>query len=93
MKNGVLDMKSFVYPAVLFEDKENNAYSIAIYDLSLFTSGDTVEEAHKNMADMLTEYFNMVEDFGFDYAEASPFNEMIERFPKQLVVLVEAKIK
>ena len=86
-------MKTFVYPAVLFEDKETNAYSIAIYDLSLFTSGETVEEAHKNMALMLTEYFKMVMEYGFDYNQPTSFNEMIERFPKQLCVLVEAQVK
>lgn len=84
-------MPAFVYPAVLFEDKENNCFSIAVYDLALFTSGATVEEAHKRMDEMLVNYFQMAMLYGLEYNPPTPYENMIDAFPKQLVILVEAK--
>lgn len=86
-------MRTFVYPAVLFEDKETNSFSIAIYDLSLFTSGANVEEAHQNMASMLTDYLKMALEYDIEFNQPTPFDKVIESFPKQLCILVEAKIK
>ncbi len=85
-------MKSFVYPAVLFEDKDTNSFSIAIYDLGLFCEGATVEEAHNNMTTALTEYFKLVVAYGLDYNPPTPYEQVIKDFKKQLVILVEAKI-
>ena len=39
-------MKKFTYPAVLFYDDEEKCYIIAMFDLGLVTSGETVEQAH-----------------------------------------------
>ncbi len=85
-------MATFVYPAVLFDDKDTNSFSIAIYDLSLFTSGATVEDAHLRMKEMLTKYFEMATKYGLEYNQPTPYDKVIEDFPKQLVILVEANL-
>lgn len=55
-------MRKFTYPAVLFFDEEEKNYIIAMFDLGLVTSGETVEEAHTNARTMLDSYlfFNLL---------------------------------
>ena len=86
-------MKAFVYPAVLFKDEEVGGFTIAIFDLSLFNEGDTVEEAHKVMQSMLTSYVNTCLKHGIELPPPSDFNKVIEENPKNLCILVETQVK
>ena len=85
-------MKSYVYPAVLFPDDEIGGFSIAIYDLSLFNEGDTVEEAHTIMQSMLTSYVETSIKYGIELPPPTDFDEFMKKYPKNLCILVEAKL-
>ena len=49
-------MKKFTYPAVLYFDEEEKCYIIAMFDLGLVTSGETVELAHENATKNIDAY-------------------------------------
>lgn len=85
-------MKSFTYPAVIFNDPETGYSVIAIYDLSLITEGATVEEAHKNMEDLLGAHMSYAMKNELLFNDPTPFIQVVKDFPKQQCVLVEAKL-
>lgn len=85
-------MKTFTYPAVIFSDNSGNDVVIAIYDLSLFAEGATVEEAHNNMKDLLGAHMSYALKNELLFNDPTPFIQVIKDYPKQLVVLVEAKL-
>ena len=49
-------MKKFVYPAVLFYDKTEKQYTIAMFDIEVFAEGKTVEEALNNLKEAIELY-------------------------------------
>lgn len=85
-------MKSFTYPAVIFSDPDVGSTVIAIYDLSLFTEGANVEEAHANMEDLLGAHMSYAMKHNLVFNEPTPFIQVVKDYPRQLVVLVEAKL-
>jgi len=85
-------MKKFTYPAVLYFDDEEKNYVIAMFDLGLVTSGETVEDAHANARAMLDSYLECAFAFDCDIPEPSPFDVVVETHPKDLCVLVESTL-
>lgn len=85
-------MKNFTYPAVVFNDPETGSAIIAIYDLSLFTEGETVEEAHKKMQELLAAHMSYALKNELLFNDPTPFAQVLKDYPKQLCVLVEAKL-
>ena len=85
-------MKNFTYPAVIFTDPETGAAVMAIYDLSLFTEGDTVEEAHSRMESLLAAHMSYAVKNNLTFNEPTPFKQVCSENPRQLCILVEAKL-
>lgn len=85
-------MKNFTYPAVIFSDQETGSSVIAIYDLSLFTEGESVEEAHASMESLLAAHMSYALKHGLTFNEPTPFKDLVKDYPKQLCVLVECKL-
>ena len=85
-------MKNFTYPAVIFSDQDTGAAVIAIYDLSLFTEGDSVEDAHASMQGLLGAHMSYALKNNLPFNEPTSFKQMVKDYPKQLCVLVECKL-
>ena len=85
-------MKTVKYPAVIFVDNETGSAVMAIYDLSLFVEGDTVEEAHKKMEELLSAHMSIALKNNLTFNEPTPFKEVVANYPKQICVLVDAKL-
>ena len=85
-------MKKFTYPAVIFYDEEEKAYIIAMFDIGLVTSGETVEEAHENARTMLDNYLECAFAFECEIPEPSSFEAVIKTHPKEICVLVESTL-
>ena len=85
-------MKNFTYPAVIFNEADGGSVVIAIYDLSLFTEGATVEEAHKNMQDLLGAHMSYALKNELLFNDPTPFKQVLMQFPRQNCVLIEAKL-
>lgn len=85
-------MKKFVYPAVLFYDKLENKYVIAMFDIEVYAEGKTVEEAVSNAQLFLNKYLEIAFAHEIEISEPTDFEEMIDRYPKNMVVLVESKL-
>jgi predicted RNase H-like HicB family nuclease len=85
-------MKNFTYQAVIFSDQDTGAAVIAVYDLSLFTEGDSVEEAHASMASLLAAHMSYALKNDLPFNDPTPFKQMVKDYPKQLCVLVECKL-
>lgn len=85
-------MKKFTYPAVIFYDEEERAFIIAMFDLGLVTSGETVEKAHESAREALGDYLECAYAFGCDIPDASSFEVVVNTHPKEICVLVEATL-
>lgn len=85
-------MKKFTYPAVLFYDNEEKCYIIAMFDIGLVTSGETVEKAHENARSMLDSYLECAFAFECDIPEPSSFDVVVETHPKEICMLVESTL-
>ena len=85
-------MRKFTYPAVIFYDNEEKAYIIAMFDLGLVTSGETVEQAHNNAREMLDSFLECAFAFDGDVPEPSSFDVVVQTHPKEICVLVESTL-
>lgn len=85
-------MQKFVYPAVVYHDAMSNSYVMSIEDLYIVCSGDTVEDAHRNVQDSLNRYIKGTIQYGLDFVEPTSFNEVRQKYPKHLVMLVECNV-
>lgn len=85
-------MKKYTYPAVLYFDDEEKNYIIAMFDLGLVTSGETVEKAHENARAMLDSYLECAFAFDCDIPSPSTFDVVVATHPKELCVLVESTL-
>lgn len=85
-------MKKFTYPAVIFYDEEEKAYIIAMFDIGLVSSGETVEKAHENAREMLDAYLECAFAFESDIPEPSSFEVVVKTHPKEICVLVESTL-
>lgn len=85
-------MKKFTYPAVLFYNEEEKSYIIAMFDIGLVTSGETVEIAHENARKMLDAYLECAFAFDTEIPEPSNFDVVIQTHPKEICMLVESTL-
>ena len=85
-------MKTFKYPAVIFVDDESGACVMAIYDLNLFTEGDSIEEAHKKMEELLAAHMSIALKNNLTFNDPTPFKDVVAQNPKQICILVDAKL-
>lgn len=85
-------MKKFVYPAVFYYDNVTKLYCAAIKDLAIYIDGESVEEAHKIITQMLESFVKLSLKFGDELPSPTPFEEMVEKYPKNMVMLVECTV-
>jgi len=85
-------MRNYRYPAVIFTDPETGHAVIAIYDLSLFAEGDTVEEAHAEMEKLLASHMSYAIKNELLFNDPTPFAQMVLEYPNEKCILVEAKL-
>lgn len=83
-------MKELVYPAVLYKDKEADAFTIAIHDLGIVTEGKTVEDAFVNARDHLTAMFECAVKLDCEIDAPSPFIKIWKENKENIVILVDA---
>ena len=81
-------MKQYVYPAVLYFDKEIENYVVAFHDLHLYTEGDTIEEAFVSAKEFLEAYFECAIEYNEEAENATEFLKVVD-----IVLLVDAQIK
>lgn len=85
-------MKKFVFPAVLFYDDSIKQYTTAMFDIEVFAEGATVEEAVGNAQSFLDKYLECAFSYEVEVPQPTPFEQMLEIYPENLVVLVESKL-
>lgn len=85
-------MKKFVYPAVFYYDNVTKLYCAAIKDLAIYIDGETVEEAHKSVTELLKVFVSTSLKYDDELPQPSPFDEIVAKYPKNLVMLVECSM-
>ena len=86
-------MKRFVYPMVVFEDKDAGEYTVLFPDLDIVTSGNTVEEAYLKGRDYLESYISMAIKFESDLSNPCTYTEAKGMNPKRIVLLADSKVE
>ena len=85
-------MKRFVYPMVIFEDKDASEYTVLFPDLDIVASGDSVEDAFLKGQDYLNSYIDMCVKFDSELASPSTFLETEGMNPKRIVLLADSEV-
>ena len=83
-------MKQLVYPAVLYRDNENDAFTIAIHDLGIVADGKTVEDAYFIAQEHLTAMFECAMRLDCEIEAPSPFIKVWNENKENIVILVDA---
>lgn len=83
-------MKELVYPAILYKDKENDAFSILVPDLGIATDGKTVEDAFLSAREHLTAMFECAVKLDCEIDAPSPFIKVWRENKENIVILVDA---
>ena len=85
-------MNTYVYPAVLYENKDGQHY-LSIPDLNLLASGDTAEESFTNGKDCVKSYFELAVKFDTVIPYPSTYAEISKQYPKNKVVMIDVAVK
>ena len=85
-------MEKYVYPMVLFTNKEGQGYTVLYPDLDIVTSGDTVEEAYLRATEYLQSFLEIAKKFESTVSDASTYDEAKGLNPKRIVLLSDAEI-
>lgn len=86
-------MKRFVYPMVIFENKNDKEFTVLFPDLDIVTTGNTVEEAYIKGRDYLASYLDMATKFDAYIATPSTYEEAEGMNPKRIVLLADSTIE
>ena len=73
-------------------EKEENWYVAKCIDNNVASQGKTVEEAVNTAQAYLNKYLETAFSYEIEIPEATDFEQMIDMYPKNMVVLVESKL-
>ena len=82
-------MQQFVFPAVLYKDKENKGYTIILHDISVCTEGETVEDAFLRAKSFLETYCKCALEYNGTIEKSTKFED-VEADKENIVLLVDA---
>lgn len=85
-------MRRFLYPCVIYDDKENNNYAVAFHDLGVFTEAETIEKAYIRAKLFLEAYCECAMSMDADFPIPTSFEETQKKHPKDIVQLVFAEV-
>ncbi len=86
-------MKQFVYPAICYNDVENETITLLLPDTDIVASGADVEEAFWAAKDYLKSFVDWSIKFDADIPTASTFAQTAKLNPKKAVLLVDVESK
>lgn len=86
-------MKSFVYPAIFLQDKEEQVIRVLFPDLGLTTDGAFVEEAFLYAKEALKAYFVYVQKYDLDFNYPTEFDKIYSQAKNnEIVMLINADV-
>ena len=85
-------MKTYVYPAVLYQDKDGANY-LSIPDLNLLATGLDAEEAFVSGKEYIKSYFDLATRFDAIIPSPSSYEDICKKYPKNKVVMIDVAIK
>lgn len=85
-------MKRFLYPCVMYFDKENQNYAVAFHDLGVFTEAETVEKAYVRAKLFLEAYCECAISMDADFPVPTAYDVLVKKYPKDIVQLVFAEV-
>ena len=85
-------MRRFLYPCVIYYDKDNQNYAVAFHDLGIFTEAETVEKAFIRAKLFLEAYCEAAVSMNEDFPIPTSFEVLKQKHPKDIVQLVFVEI-
>ena len=84
-------MQQFVFPAVLYKDKENRGYTIVLHDINICTEGQTVEDAFWRAKEFLEVYCRCAIEYNGEVDEATSYEDVVTD-KNNIVLLVDTTL-
>lgn len=85
-------MKRFLYPCVIYADKDNQNYAVAFHDLGIFTEADSIEKAYIRAKVFLETYCEMALKLDEDFPIPTSYDQLKKKHPKDIVQLVFVEV-
>lgn len=83
-------MQQFIFPAVLYKDKEGRGYTIILNDVNICTEGVSVEDAFMRAKEFLEVYCRCAIEYNGEVEPATKFED-VEADKTNIVLLVDAE--
>lgn len=86
-------MKTYVYPAVLIQNKDGSYY-LSIPDLNLLAQGETEKDAFLNGKECVKSYFDLAERFDTIIPPPTDYNTVAKnkKYAKNKVVMIDITV-
>lgn len=85
-------MKRFLYPCVIYYDKDNQNYPVAFHDLGVYTEADSIEKAYVRAKIFLEAYCEMAVKMDEEFPVPTDFKLLKQKHPNDIVQLVFAEV-
>ena len=72
-------MKNYLYPAVVYPDRENRAFTITIPDLNIVTEGETIEKAYLAIKEYVKNFLKVAIALNCVISEPSSFVKLYKQ--------------
>jgi len=82
----------YIYPAVVYKEKESEPYVMVLPDVNIVCDGNTVEEALVEAKCQLKIYLQCVNKFNANLAKATDFAEFKEKYKNEMLLLVDCSL-
>ncbi len=82
-------MQQFVFPAILYKDKEGRGYTIILSDVNICTEGVSVEDAFLRAKEFLEVYCRCAIEYNGEIEVATKYEE-VQCGKDNIVLLVDA---
>lgn len=86
-------MKNYVYPLVVYADKEEDCYIAIFPDLDITASGYTVEQAYLSATENLQIFLEFASKMDSDVSAPSTYVETVGLNPKRVVLLAVVHVE
>lgn len=83
---------TYIYPAVIYKEYEDEPYVFVLADVGLVCEGDTIEAGLLEAKSQLKLYLQCVKKFEANLPSPTPYDKLVKKFKDHNILLVECEV-
>lgn len=84
---------TYIYPAVVYKEYEDEPYVFVLADVGIVCEGDTIEAGLLEAKSQLKIYIQCVKKFDAELPTPTSFEKLVKKFVDQRVLLIECDVE